>query len=129
MSKEILPYISNEVADLFAQFNSDTLADVLRLWDCVAQEWVDGTTTVFRFENDDLLVWNEMGRLRARKGAVDTASFDPSVTPSVQVAEDNGPCFAWRPDFSFNSYLGESKLSKSLLDVFACSLVSICLES
>lgn len=119
MSKEVLPFISNEVADLFAEFDGDSLADVLRLWDCDTQDWIDGTTMIFRFENDDLLVWNEMGALRASKGAFDTASSSPSAIPSLQLAEDKGTCLVWRPDLSFASYLGESNLSQSLLNVFA----------
>ncbi len=118
MSNEVVPFISNDVADLFAQFDGDILADVLRLWDCDAQDWIDGTTTVFRFENDDLLVWNEMGGLRARKGAVDTAAFNQSAIPELQTSQGKGDCLAWRPDFSFASYLGESELGQTLLDTF-----------
>ncbi len=119
MSNEVLPFISNEVSDLFTQFDDDILADVLRLWDCEAQDWLDGTTTVFRFENDDLLVWNETGGLRASKGAVDTATFDQSAIPGLHLPEDKGDCLAWRPDLSFASYLGESELGQTLLDTFA----------
>ena len=79
MSNEVLPFISNEVVELFEEFDDDYLADVLRPWDCDAQDWLDHTTTVFRFENDDLLVWNEMGRLKAMRGIVDTQSFDASL--------------------------------------------------
>ena len=56
MSKEVLPFISNEVAESFAAFDDDVLAYVLRLWDCDAQDWSDDHMIVFRFENDDLLV-------------------------------------------------------------------------
>lgn len=118
MSNEVLPFINIEVSNLFAQFDGDILADVLRPWDCDEQDWLDGTTTVFRFENDDLLVWNEMGGLRASKGAVDAATFDRSAIPGLNLSEDNGNCLAWRPDLSFASYLGESKLSQLLLDTF-----------
>lgn len=47
MSNEVLPFISNEVVELFEEFDGDYLADVFRVWDCDAQDWLDGTTTVF----------------------------------------------------------------------------------
>lgn len=119
MSNEVLPFVSNEVADMFAQFDDDILADVLRLWDCDAQEWFDVTTTVFRFERDDLLVWNEMGALRARIGAVDTSSLHATEVPSLHLAKEKDPCLAWRADNSYAAYLGESALSQTLLETFA----------
>lgn len=119
MSNEVLPFVSNEVADMFAQFDDDTLADVLRLWDCDAQEWLDGTTTVFRFERDDLLVWSETGALRARKGAVDTSALHAAELPFFQFAKEKDPCLAWRADNSYAAYLGESALSKTLLEMLA----------
>lgn len=114
MSNEVLPFISNGVAELFAQFDGDILADVLRLWDCDAQDWLDGTTTVFRFENDDLLVWNFMGGLKAKRGAVDTQSFQ--LGSLIGVTEDN--CVAWRPDPSFADLIGRATLSATLLESF-----------
>lgn len=114
MSNEVLPFISNEVADLFAQFDDDVLADVLRLWDCNAQDWADCTTTVFRFENDDLLVWNVMGGLKAKRGAVDTQSFQ--LDSLIGVSEDR--CVAWRSDSSFAELIGRAALSATLLESF-----------
>lgn len=86
MSNEVLPFISNEIVELFEEFDDDFLADVFRVWDCDTQDWYDGTTTVFRFEGDDLLVWNEMGGLKAMRGAVDTQVF--SLGSILDVAEE-----------------------------------------
>ena len=109
MSKEVLPFISNEVAESFAAFDDDVLANVLRLWDCDAQDWSDDHMIVFRFENDDLLVWNELGGLKARRGPVDTAA-----KPQIE----EGPCLIWRPDSSFGEYIGRAELSSALLETF-----------
>ena len=115
MSNEVLPYISNDVVELFAMFDNDVLADVLRVWNCDTQDWHDGTTTVFRFENDDLLVWNEMGGLRAVRGAVDTTSFDYAL---LGEGTEQECCLAWRTDSSFAKLLGESSISSTLLESF-----------
>lgn len=115
MSNEVLPFISNEVVELFEGFDNDCLADVLRVWDCDNQEWYDGATTVFRFESDDLLVWTVMGGLRAKRGAVDTQSFQQG--PLIGVAEDR--CVAWRPDSSYAYLIGRTALSAVLLESFA----------
>jgi hypothetical protein len=115
MSNEVLPFISNEVVELFEGFDNDYLADVLRVWDCDNQEWFDGAATVFRFESDDLLVWNIMGGLRVKRGAVDTQSFQQKSL--IGVAEDR--CVAWRPDSSFGDLIGRAALSATLLESFA----------
>lgn len=114
MSNEALPFISNEVKELFEGFDGDYLADVLRVWDCDNQDWFDSTTTVFRFESDDLLVWNVMGGLRAERGAVDTQSFQ--LGSLIGVTEDF--CVAWRSDPSFADLIGRAALSTTLLESF-----------
>lgn len=114
MSNEALPFISNDVVRIFEEFDSDCLADVLRIWDCDSQEWHDGATTIFRFETDDLLVWNVQGGLRAERGAVDTQSFQ--LRSLVGTSEDS--CFAWRSDSSFANLIGRAALSATLLESF-----------
>lgn len=114
MSNEVLPFINCEVIELFEGFDNDCLADVLRVWDCDNQDWFDGTTTVFRFESDDLLVWNVMGGLKAERGAVDTQSF--CHAPLFGIADDR--CVSWRPDPSFADLIGRTALSTVLLESF-----------
>lgn len=114
MSNEVLPFISNEVVELFEEFDDDYLADVFRVWNCDAQDWHDGTTTLFRFENDDLLVWNEMGGLKAKRGAVDTESFP--LRPLIGANEES--CITWRSDSSFADLIGRVALSATLLGLF-----------
>ncbi|WP_251213061.1 hypothetical protein [Adlercreutzia murintestinalis] len=114
MSNEVLPFISNEVVELFEEFDDDYLADVFRVWDCDAQNWQNGTTVVFRFENDDLLVWNVMGGLKAKRGAVDTQKFQLGAL--IGASEES--CIAWRSDSSFADLIGRAALSATLLESF-----------
>ena len=109
MSNEVLPFISNEVVELFEEFDDDYLADVFRVWDCDAQDWHNGTTTVFRFENDDLLVWSEMGGLKAERGAVDT---------QAPIEEPLNACLVWRADPAFSEEIGNRRLCSTLLESF-----------
>lgn len=115
MSNEVLPFISNEVVGLFEEFDGDYLADVIRLWDCDTQDWYDNTTAVFRFESDDLFVWNEMGGLKVKRGPVDTQVFQQESL--VGMPEDS--CVVWRPDKSFANLIGRAALSAILLESFA----------
>lgn len=115
MSNEVLPFISNEVADLFAEFEGDILADVLRIWDCDAQDWLDGTTTIFRFENDDVLVWDEMGFLMARNGPVDTNTVKNDQVWHEGLQNDDHLCVCWRFAPEFSSFVGRSNCIGELL--------------
>lgn len=114
MSNEVLSFINNEVVELFEEFDNDRLADVFRIWNCDSQDWADGAVAVFRFESDDLLVWNVMGGLRARRGPVDTQTFQ--LATLVGSSEDN--CLVWRSDPSFTELIGRATLSATLLDSF-----------
>lgn len=107
MSNEVLPFVSNEVVEAFQGFDDDYLADVLRVWDCYEQDWHDGFTTVFRFENDDLLVWKEMGGLKTKRGAVVTQN-------PIELEPD--ACLSWMSDPGYSDLFGEKGLSTTLLE-------------
>lgn len=107
MSNEVLTYIPNNVVELFEAFDDDYLADVLRVWDCDAQGWFDPFTTVFRFESDDLLVWNDAGMLRCRQGAVDTNSINCLAPDVLDIAAMTDFCLCWITDKAFSSLIGE----------------------
>lgn len=115
MSNEVLPFISNEVVDLFAQFDGNILADVLRLWDCDAQDWKDDTTMVFRFEDEDLLVWKESTMLCARIGAVETAFMDDSISKTLGEILPNEECLSWRIDRGYDVLIGRRGVASQLL--------------
>lgn len=118
MSNEVLTYISDETQSLFEEFNEDYLADVLRVWDCYAQEWFDAFITVFRFESDDLLVWNESGALKARKGSVLTDRFDKEAFPFSIEDADILDCLSWNLDESYGEHIGRAAISAALLESF-----------
>lgn len=115
MSNEALPSIGSDIAVLIKGLDDEFLADVPRLWDCDAQDWFGESVIVFRFENEDLLVWRDDGKLHAHKGAVDTASFDPSILPMLHLVDSRETCLVWRPDPSCADCLGERALSRILL--------------
>ena len=101
--------IPDDVRTAFMAFDDDYLADVFRVWNCDTQNWFDSTTTVFRFENDDLLVWCEMGCLKAKRGA--------AVTQNTVEAQSES-CLVWMSDPTFADLFGEKGLSSDLLGHF-----------
>lgn len=114
MSNEVLPFISNEVVELFEGFDGDYLADVLRVWDCDAQDWFDDMTAIFRFETDDLLVWCEAGTIMAVRGAVETRVFD-----LWDLVDDDDRCLSWRYDPMFGDLVGSTHSSRRIVRSFA----------
>lgn len=109
MNNAISPYAGKEVSEMLDRFNSDTLADVLRVWDCNSQAWFDNQMIVFRFEMNDLLIWNEKGILRSQCGAVDTQVFESDI-----VTDESSACLVWRADPQFSSLIGKATLSATL---------------
>lgn len=109
MTEETAISISDDVRTAFMAFDDDYLVDVFRVWDCDAQNWFDSTTTVFRFENDDLLVWCEVGCLKAKRGAVVTQNTIETQSES---------CIIWMSDPTFTDQFGEKGLSLALLGRF-----------
>ena len=97
----------DDVRTAFAAFDDDYLADVFRVWNCDTQNWFDSTTTVFRFENDDLLVWCELDCLKAKQGAVGT---------QTAIEADSEDCLIWISDQTFADLFGEKALSSTLLE-------------
>lgn len=109
MTKATVITIPDDVHAALRVFDDDYLADVFRVWNCDTQNWFDSTTAIFRFEKDDLLVWCEMGCLRAKQGAV--------VTQNIIEAESES-CLIWMSDPTFSDLFGERNLSSTLLDYF-----------
>lgn len=60
MTEETAMIIPDDVRAVLMEFDADYLADAFRLWDCNLKDWYDPFAVVFRFEKDDVLVWNEM---------------------------------------------------------------------
>lgn len=110
--------ISHETSELLKEFDSEYLADVLRVWDCDSQEWYDETTTVLRFENDDLLIWSEDGVMRARRGAVPNGLLDQETYVLIHSDSENH-CLCWLPDSSYPAQLGCSHQCKVILGMLS----------
>lgn len=109
MIEEAAITITDDVRDAFKAFDDDYLADVFRVWNCDTQNWLDSTTAIFRFENDDLFVWCEMGYLKAKQGAMVTQN-------AIEIESES--CLIWMSDPTFSDLFGERDLSSTLLEHF-----------
>lgn len=76
MSNEILICVPENTRSAFSDYEGSYLVDVFSLWDCYAQSWFDGSTMVYRYENQDLLTWLSDDGLQVKPGAVDTSNVD-----------------------------------------------------
>lgn len=115
MSNEVTSGINSEVIALFKEFDDEYLADVLRIWDCDAGEWCDIFTIVYRFENNDLLVWKDSDKLCARIGAVETDSMInliPQTSEGIRPAE---VCLSWRFDRGYDELIGRIGVASEIL--------------
>lgn len=115
MSNEALSYISNEVAALFEEFEDDYLVDVFRVWDCDAQNWYGVCPIVFRFEQDDILVWRESSAFVAQIGPVDTSSAEESLSPLLELSILGEKCLSWKLDNEFAGLAGSKGIIPELL--------------
>ena len=116
--------IPDDVRDAFMAFEDDYLADVLRLWDCDLKCWHDPCMIVFRFENDDVLLWSEKGFLKSKRGAIDTEVVD-SEQCQLTLDPNNNNCLAWITDHRFSHLLGRKSKAKKLLRLLASSRNSL----
>lgn len=107
MTEDTAIPIPDDVCTAFMAFDDDYLADVFRVWNCETQNWFDSTTAIFRFENDDLLVWCEVGCLKAKQGAVATQNT---------IEAESEDCLIWMSDPAFSDLFGEKALSSTLLE-------------
>lgn len=115
MIEETAITITDDVRAAFMAFDDDYLADVLRLWDCDRKCWRDPYMIVFRFESEDVMVWNESGTLRHCTGAVDTSASAGTLPKAVMTGIDGDSCLCWLRDTRFDSYIGSAGASSDLL--------------
>lgn len=104
-----------QTTDLFDLFKNDCLADVLRVWDCYSQDWHDTSITLFRFENDDVLVWDEKGLIQATSGPIDTNAVNINQLRIEDTLDDDHLCLCWRCVPEFSSFIGQSDCTAELL--------------
>lgn len=100
-----------------AQLKQDCLADVFRLWDCFEQGWITEHVFLFRFESDNLLIWEEEETFQALKGPVSTTEV--FVPRGLQIESfDSQSCLCWRFDDSWNEKIGSMITVSDLLSCF-----------
>lgn len=90
--------IPDDVCAAFMAFDDDYLADVFRLWDCDLKCWHDPCMIVFRFEREDIMVWNENGTIMHRLGPVDTNSIGSALLDMVKTGFVRDTCICWLRD-------------------------------
>lgn len=115
MTEETAITVPDDVRATFRAFDDDYLADVLRLWDCDLKRWRDPSLFVFRFENDDVLVWQTTGTVKCKEGAVDTTTTRCAFPESIETSIDPDACLCWLPDSSFSDFIGLTEISHDLL--------------
>lgn len=115
MCNEIASDISSEVIGLFKKFDDEYLADVLRIWDYDAGDWCNIFAVVYRFENNDLLVWKDPDMFRARIGAVDTTLMGRLNQQAFERMLSSEECLSWRLDNSYEEQIGRKGVVSELL--------------
>lgn len=90
--------IPDDVRAALMACDDDYLADVLRLWDCDLKCWHEPCMIVFRFEHEDIMVWNENGTIKYRLGSVDTNSTESALLNMVNASVVRDTCLCWLRD-------------------------------
>ncbi len=107
--KMLQPMTDQEINDF-----KDYLADVLMVWDCYEQKWLENTPIILRFENSDLIVAPKADGIR-------TVSFVRSDTQTLLDAftadsDNNRTCSCWLHWNQGSNYIGEEYSVRSLLE-------------
>ena len=106
--------IPDDVCAAFMAFDDDYLADVFRLWDCDLKCWHEPIAMIFRFERDDILVWNEDGALRCRRGAVHLDEAENVLPSSFKTGAAEGSCLCWASDDLRRRFVGMTNICREL---------------
>lgn len=116
MNEEALGFIPDEVIAAIKAFDNDYLAEVLRLWDCDLRDWHNPCTMIFRFESDDVLVWNEQGSLREKIGAVAESNLETPIPDTIRASIEADVCLCWLHDRSYSELIGSKNVCNHLLN-------------
>ena len=115
MNEANLSYIAFSAVNTSSAFDA-VLVDVLRPWDCEAQDWADASSFLFRFECEDLLIWKEDGVIRYERGILNTNKSACRLLRKIASVSKNDPCLCWRHDLSFARYIGQSNSMTELIE-------------
>ena len=118
MAKKTLVKHSDHFGATIKGFDGSYLADVLRPWDCYAQEWADRYMRILRFEEDDLFVWMQTGSIYAERGAIDTEAFDCGSKIAFDAKSVEDMCVCWRRDPAYGEACGYIERASKLLGEF-----------
>lgn len=112
-------HIPDETLAVFEKFEQDYLADVFRIWDCYAQDWADPFITVFRFENDDVLVWCDEEGPKCECGPIDMSGYSETIQCLKNRSASEEKCICWLRDDGFNAFIGQHIFARDLLEMLA----------
>lgn len=86
--------------------DKDYLVDVMRVWDCYAQDWVADSPVLLRFESDDVLI---LAGERVFVGPVlAERPFEKSISEEVFAYIDlEDKCLCWLSDQAACDNVGE----------------------
>lgn len=118
MAKKTLVRHSDHFNAIIEGFDGSYLADVLRPWDCYAQEWADRYMRILRFEEDDLLVWMQADSMHVEIGAIDTNTFDCGSKMASDAKSTEDMCLCWRRDPAYGEACGYIERASKLFDEF-----------
>ncbi len=116
MNEKALIFIPDDIFVAIKAFDNDYLAEVLRLWNCDLGDWHDPCTMIFRFESNDILVWNEQSFLRGKVGAVVESNLETSTPDAIKASIETDTCLCWLHDRSYNKLIGSTNVCNYLLD-------------
>lgn len=122
MTEETSIAIPDDVCAAFMALDDDYLADVLRLWDCDLRDWRDPVATIFRFENNDIIVWRAGETIKCQIGAVDTTTARSCFSESADAGVDRDACICWISDANYSRFIGVPGNARELLKRFAGSV-------
>ena len=122
MTEELAIAIPDDVRAAFMAHDDDYLADVLRLWDCDLKCWHDPCMIVFRFENNDIIVWRAGETIKCQIGAVDTTTARSCFSESADAGVDRDACICWISDANYSRFIGVPGNARGLLKRFAGSI-------
>ena len=125
MSNIVLMHIPDEMVNAIREFDDDYLADVLRPWDCYKQDWYDNFTTLYRFESNDYLVYEDKEGINYKVAPIDTSSFDESLLKLIGTNESEA-CLCWRYDKKAKDFIGNAHVATKVLSQFLEQYQSSC---
>lgn len=67
---------------------------------------------IFRFESDDVLIWDEDNTLRCWCGAINNCDTNSFVPDGVESTFDKSAYLCWISDSSYNALIGETTASQ-----------------